>query len=180
MFNFLTGFGWQAKLLIIAGVFIAGLATGWQFHGFKTKASLANTLAEAEKTRQNAQKKAAKIIENKQKTLYETKVVYRTIKDKIHEENDTRICFADANALQLWNDAINGTHTDRTEPAREARADGAIESQQADQEGYIATVEQVLNNAATNFQICNENDIKHNALIDSIKSLDGKMCVLNK
>ena len=77
------------------------------------------------------------------------------------------MCFADAESLSLWNRAIAGADTIRAEPAREATENADV----------IATVEQVLTNAAENFETCNSNAIKHNALIDKVDSLQGKMCV---
>lgn len=177
MISLLTNMGWQTKLIAIAALCIASFATGWQVHGWKTDAGLAHTLTKAEKTRQNIDSAQGKIVKDAQKAESETKIVYRTIREQIHEKNDNRVCFADADSLSLWNRAIAGADTHRPEPAAATDQAGATDPGNA---ATIATVEQVLTNAAENFQICNENAIRHNALIDAVETLQGKMCVCSQ
>ncbi|MGB2833005.1 MAG: hypothetical protein WBC07_08610 [Methylotenera sp.] len=164
--NWLGGLGWQIKLIIIALVFVAGTATGWQVHGWKFQASEGQSINQAIKTSQTLNTQAEKIIQIKQKQESEAKIVYKTIYKEIAAKNDDRICF-DAESLSLWNRSIIGADNNRTEPARATPENDAI----------VADVKEVLTNAADNFETCNSNAIKHNALIDKVESLKGKMCV---
>ena len=167
--NWLAGFGWQLKLLLIAATFAAGTATGWQIHGWKFKAAQGVSITQAKKTSRTLAEKTEKIIETKQKQESEAKIVYRTIYKEIAAKNDDRICF-DAESLSLWNRAIGGADYHRAEPVRETTENDAI----------VADVEEVLTNATENFEACNGNIIKHNALIDKVESLKGKMCVCHE
>lgn len=166
-FNLIGGLSWQTKLIAVAALCAASFVAGWRAHGYKTEAAQGRSIAKQEKTRQNAIVEVGKIVETQQKQEIQTKIVYRTIRERINEKDDKRICFADASALQLWNDAIAGADQHRPEPAAETTENAVV----------VATVEQVLSNAADNFQICNENAIKHNALIDAVEVYKGKMCV---
>jgi len=164
--NFIGGLGWQIKLLLIGLVFAAGTAAGWQIHGWKFKASQGVSINQAIKTSRTLAEKTEKIIETKQKQESEAKVVYKTIYKEIAAKDDNRICF-DAESLSLWNRSIIGADSNRTEPTRKTSQD----------ENLVADVKEVLSNAADNFETCNSNSIKHNALIDKIDSLKGKMCI---
>ena len=164
--NWLGGLGWQIKILLIVATFTAGTATGWKIHGWKFKASQGVSINQSIKTSQKLVEKTEKIIEIKQKQESEAKIVYRTIYKEIAAKDDDRICF-DSDSLSLWNRAISGADNNRTEPARATSENDAI----------VADVKEVLTNAADNFETCNSNAIKHNALIDKMESLKGKMCV---
>lgn len=163
----LSGFSLQTKALLIISVFIIGFGSGYKVCGAFKSASQSASIKRQLKTADTMHTDTKKQVKQLQTTLVETKIVYRTIKEKIHAENDTRICFADNIALQLWNDAIAGQDTPRPSVAGKAAEPYAI----------VATVEEVLTNASDNFETCNSNSLKHNALIDKVESLDGKMCV---
>lgn len=169
MLKLLSGFSLQTKAFLIGAVFIAGFMLGWTVHGWKTDAGQARSLNSQIKTATALQNQSAPIIEKKTEHLNNTRVVYRTIKEKVYEKNDTGICF-DAESLSLWNRAIAGADSNRSEPNG-----AAAESDTA--ERYVANVEQVLSNATDNYEICNSNKIKHNALLDKLETLKGKMCV---
>lgn len=169
MFNFLGGLSLQVKAFLIAGLLLAGFLLGWTVHGWKTDASLTRSINAQQKTATALQQQSEPIINEKIAKLAETRVVYRTIKEKVYEKNDTGICF-DAESLSLWNDAIAGADSHRSEPVRETRESDSAER-------YVANVEQVLSNAVDNIEICSSNKIKHNALLDKLETLKGKMCV---
>jgi hypothetical protein len=179
MFNpiaLLTGLSWQTKAIAIGALVLASFIAGWRVAVWKNAYSQGVSIAKAEKTAQTSIVKVEKVEQTKQNQLSDTKIVYRIIREKINDENDQRICFADASALQLWNASIAGAHQPTTEQLREAGPTGTTQSDPEAQD-ITATVEQVLTNAAENFQICNENSIKHNALIDTLEVYKGKMCV---
>lgn len=167
LLSLLSGFSLQTKALLTIGVFVVGFASGYKVCGAFKGASEGASIKRQLKTADTIQASTKKEVKQLQNTLVETKIIYRTIKEKIHAENDTRICFADATALGLWNESIAGENTPRPSPAGKTAEPYAL----------IATVEEVLTNASDNFETCNNNKIKHNALIDKVESLDGKMCV---
>ncbi len=165
--SLIGGLSWQTKLIAIGVLCIACFVAGWRVHGWKTDASQGVSIAKQEKTRQNAIVEVGEIVQEQQKQEVQTRVIYRTIREHINEQDDNRICFANSDALSLWNASIAGADQHRSEPAAETTENAAV----------VATVQQVLTNAADNFQTCNENAIKHNALIDAVEVYKGKMCV---
>ena len=167
--NFISGLSLQIKAAIIGILILGAFVAGWQVHGWKTDAGIANGINRDLKTSHTLGTQAEKIIEAKQVKEQEIKIVYRDIYHKIREQADDRICFTH-DSLQLWNAAITGADSNRTKPAGEATENAAV----------IATVEEVLTNAAENFETCNSNSVKHNALIDKIDALKGKMCVCSE
>jgi len=152
--------------MLIAVVAIVAFASGWTVHGWKTNSGQLTGIQKQVKQAEVLQNESKPIIEKKIDNLQKTEIVYRTIREKIYEKNDTDICF-DADSLSLWNSAIAGADNHRPELAREATENEAV----------VANVTEVLTNAADNFKTCNDNIIKHNALIDKAESLNGKMCV---
>jgi len=166
MISFIGGLSLQTKALIIAAVFLTGLASGWTVHSWKTNSGQLTGIQKQVKQAEVLQNESKPIIEKKIDSLQKSEIVYRTIREKIYEKNDTAICF-DADSLSLWNSAIAGADNHRPELAREA----------AENEAVVANVTEVLSNASDNFKTCNDNIIKHNALIDKAESLNGKMCV---
>lgn len=166
--NFITGLSANIKLGLIAALVLAAFVAGWTVQGWKTDSGIARGIDRDLKTSQTLNTQSEKIIETKQAKEREIKIVYRDIYHKIHEQADDRICFTH-DSLQLWNAAITGADSNRTEPVGEATENAAV----------VSTVEEVLTNAAENFETCNSNSVKHNALIDKINTLKGKMCVCN-
>jgi len=164
--NFISGLSANIKAGLIAVLVIGAFISGWTVHGWKTDAGIASGINRDLKTSQTLDTKAEKIIETKQAKEQEIKIVYRDIKHEIREQADDRICFTH-DSLQLWNAAITGADSHRAEPAGEATENAAV----------VATVEEVLTNAAENFETCNSNSVKHNALLDKLQTLKGKMCV---
>lgn len=164
--NFITGLSANIKLALIAALVLAAFVAGWTVHGWKTDVGIARGIDRDLKTSQTLNTQSEKIIETKQAKEQEIKIVYRDIYHKIHDQADDRICFTH-DSLQLWNAAITGADNNRAQPAGETEENAAV----------VATVEDVLTNAAENFETCNSNSIKHNALLDKLETLKGKMCM---
>ncbi|HEY9211112.1 MAG TPA: hypothetical protein VIO56_06840 [Methylotenera sp.] len=167
--NFISGLSTNIKAGMIAILVIGAFVGGWTVHGWKTDAGAARSIDHDLKTSQTLNTQAEKIIETKQAKEQEIKIVYRDIKREIREQADDRICFTH-DSLQLWNAAITGTDSHRAEPPGETAENAAV----------VATVEEVLTNASENFETCNSNSVKHNALIDKLQTLKGKMCVCHE
>lgn len=176
MLKFISGISWQTKLVAILALVAVSFATGWCVHGWKTDAGVTSTIAKVEKTRHSDEKNQADIVNDKQEAEQQVKIIYRTIREKIHDQNDQRVCFT-AESLQLWNDAI-GANTDihRRKPDGEAETTSAAETEQYQGQDIVATVTDTLKNATDNFEICTDNSVKHLALIERVRSLQGKMC----
>jgi hypothetical protein len=171
MFNPLTlvsGLSTQIKAGLIITLAIGSFIGGWTVHGWKTDAGLARSIDKQLSTASDLGKKAEGIIEHKQDNEKEIQYVYRDVVKKIYELPADNVCFTN-DSLQLWNRAIAGADSDRTKPTGETTEDDTV-----------ATVKEVLLNAASNYQICNSNSNKHNALIDKLDTLKGKMCVCSE
>ncbi len=161
--------GWKGYALTAALALAIGFTCGWQVQGWKKDAKQARGITKAEKTAQKLNTESVKIETKKQEQLQQTRIVYRTIRERINDAPDHRVCFDD-NAVRLWNDAIAGADLYRPEPAGAAR--------ETDTTQFVeATTTEILNNAANNYETCNANSIKHNALIDKIESLQGRVCL---
>ena len=111
--SLLSGFSLQTKALLIIGVFIFGFGAGYKVSGAFKKAGEGASIKAQLKTVDIIQADTKKAVQQVQTKLIETKIIYRTIKEKIHAENDTRICFADNVALSLWNESIAGKDSPR-------------------------------------------------------------------
>lgn len=179
---------WQTKLIAFLSACAICFALGWRVHGWKTDAGVTHTIAKVEKTRQSDEKEQGGIVDNKQKTQEAVRVVYKTIREKIYVQDDQSVCFT-AESLQLWNANIAANKdihrrksaggseaAETTEPEQEKNAGTEYESG----EDPVATVRDILSNATDNFEICTDNSVKHLALIDRVRSLQGKMCYCSK
>jgi hypothetical protein len=167
-----TGFGWQTKALVLLALLFAAFSSGWRVHAWKTDAALVSSINRTEKVRQNDQKQAGKII---QRVEVEKEVIRYVTKEIIKEipalPDADHVCFTNQ-SLSLWNRAITGADNHRTESSSSSEAP---ETAEADSEA-VATVKDVLLNATENIADCKENAASHNALLDRLDELDGKMC----
>lgn len=178
----LTEITWQTKLVVFLAAAAVSFATGWRVHSWKTDAGIARSTAKTQKTAQTLQEKTAPIVDAGIQEKEVVRIIYRTIKEKIYEQNDQSVCFSNE-SLQLWNSAITaGQDQHRSESAAEvpsansAAGEGDQEAGQRSDD-VVATVEQVLINGAENFQTCKEDGIMHDKLIDVLNVYKGMMCV---
>jgi len=91
-------------------------------------------------------------------------IVYRALKGEVKNVTDNRICFADNDALQLWNAALTGLPTAATGTAKETSTTNTVE----------VTDEQVLTNVIENFEQAKQIRDQLNALIDWYESSANK------
>ena len=165
--SLIGGLSLQIKALLIVGIAITSFTGGWKVHGWRTDAKQGHSI--------KGQIKTAIALANDSKTIIETKIVkekeikyvYRDIRNENNTLDDNRICFS-PESLSLWNRNIAGSDSDRAELAR------------APASTDTASAKEVIANAADNFETCNSNSVKHNALIDKIETLEGKMCICAK
>jgi hypothetical protein len=162
----------QFKLIAIGVLAIACFVAGWQTHGWKLSHDQARSIARTEKVAQNAIVKADKITDGAIKAQAQQTIVYKTIREKVYEKNDNRVCF-DADSLSLWNRAIAGTDSPRPQPTSESTTTETADNQ-------TATVKDVLLNGAENYETCNKVINWHNALVDVLDVYKGNMCVCSQ
>lgn len=181
MLKFISGITWQTKLIAIISLVAIAFAAGWRVHGWKTDAGVTHAIAKQEKTRQSLQQDKVKIVSDGDKQEKTDRAKFSDIREKINDQNDQSICF-NAESLKLWNDAISANQDSyRRRAIDQAGPVEAIE-RESDRDArenteVVASVEQVLNNAAENFETCTRNTNKHLQLIDAVRAINDKMCV---
>jgi hypothetical protein len=162
----------QVKIAAIAVMVALSFAAGWRVHAWRTDAALAHSIAKTEKTRQNDTVQADKIVKNvetvKEVIRYETIEIIKKVPALPDADH---VCFTH-DSLSLWNESIANANSYRPKP------DDAPKTSETSGTDYhfVATVKEVITNAAENNLICGENAANHDALIDRIEALDGKMC----
>lgn len=184
MINPLSNLTWQTKLVAIIALAVVSFASGWRVHSWKTDAGIVHAVAKQEKTRQSLQQGQAAILDAGDKQDKSDRAAFSKIREKINDQNDQSICF-NAESLKLWNDAI-GANTnsyrrrpsDQAGPSETAAGEGERSGESSGE--IVATVEQVLSNAAENFETCTRNTNKHLQLIEAVKSINDKACVCSE
>ena len=142
--------------LIAAGVaLVATFVAGWTINGWRHDANLKEALQDKIALQKQYDDYAREVAAKFQNQQAEQAIVYRNLKRKVQDVTDNRICFADNNALQLWNDALTGMPNTTTGTAKTTTsASTAI------------TDEQVITNAIENFEQAKAMRDQLNALID--------------
>jgi hypothetical protein len=149
--------------LIAVGVLIAFIA-GWTVNGWRHDAALKKSLQatiELQQAYDNYAREAVLKFQNKQT---EQVIVYRALKGEVKNVTDNRICFADNNALQLWNAALTGLPTATAGTTKTTSTTNTVE----------VTDEQVLTNVIENFEQAKQIRDQLNALIDWYESSANK------
>jgi predicted Fe-S protein YdhL (DUF1289 family) len=136
----MMGFSLQTKLIVLLAVVITAFGAGWKINGWRHDAEYKRKLEEIirQADMQDAQNRV--IISDLQKRKQEivTKEVIRYA--KIKEATDNRVCFANWDAVRLWNDALSGQESMSTDSAG---ATGATD-------GPAITDAEILENLNTN------------------------------
>ena len=140
-----------AFLLIIA------FTAGWKVQGWRYEARLRAVAEQNIKDMQRYQQEANIASKRLQEAEAKTKVVYREITKEIPHVTDNRVCFADNNALVLWNNALAGS-LPKAATGTSKEASGAV------------TDATVLENAVANFEQYKQVRDQLNALIDWIEA----------
>jgi hypothetical protein len=143
------------KHALIAGTIFVAFSAGWTVNGWRHDANLKEALqdkVELQKAYDDYAREVAAKFQNQQAAQT---VVYRDLKRKVQDVTDNRICFADNNALQLWNDALTGMPNTTSGTAKTTTYASTS-----------VTDEQVLANAIENFEQAKAMRDQLNALID--------------
>lgn len=142
------------KHALIAGTIFIAFSAGWVVNGWRHDANLKEALqdkVELQKAYDDYAREVAAKFQNQQAAQT---IVYRDLKRKVQDVTDNRICFADSNALQLWNDALAGMPNSTTGTAKTATSTDT------------ATDTAILINAIENFEQSKQVRDQLNALID--------------
>lgn len=144
----------NVRIMLIAGAFFVAFCTGWTVHGWKYDANLKKALQDTIELQQAYDRYAREVATKFQSQQAEQVVKYRTLKGKVKDVTDNRICFADSAAWGLYNSALTGdlpkatTGTAKTPPSTSA------------------TDTEVLTNVIENFEQAKQIRDQLNALID--------------
>ena len=145
----------NVRIMLIAGAIFVAFCTGWTVHGWKYDADLKEALQETIDLQQAYDRYAREVAVKFEQQQAEQVVVYRTLKGKVKDVTDNRICFADSNALSVWNSALTGdlpkapTGATQTPPSTDTVTDT-----------------EVLTNVIENFEQAKQIRDQLNALID--------------
>jgi len=142
--------------IIAVGVALSFLA-GWTINGWRHDGAMKKALQEKIELQQAYDDYAREAVIKFQNQQTQQVVVYRTLKGKIKDVTDNRICFADGNALSVWNSALTGN-------VPKAATGTAKTTTSTDTFG--ATDTEVLTNVIENFEQAKQIRDQLNALID--------------
>ena len=145
----------NVRIMLAVGAIFVAFCTGWSVHGWKYDANLKKALQDTIDLQQAYDRYAREVATKFQTQQAEQVIKYRTLKGKVKDVTDNRICFADGNALSVWNSALTGT-------VSKATTGTAKEAPSTD----TATDEQVLTNVVENFEQAKQIRDQLNALID--------------
>ena len=145
----------NVRLLLIGGAVFVAFCTGWTVHGWKYDANLKKALQDTIELQQAYDRYAREVATKFQTQQAEQVVKYRTLKGKVKDVTDNRICFADSAAWGLYNSALTGdlpkttTGATKTPPSTDTVTDT-----------------EVLMNVIENFEQAKQIRDQLNALID--------------
>ena len=140
--------------IIAVGVALSFLA-GWTVNGWRHGAALKKALQETVELQRAYDDYAREAVTKFQNQQTQQVIVYRDLKRNIKDVTDNRICFADGNALSVWNSALTGTVPK-----------AATGTTQTTASTDTVTDEQVLTNVIENFEQAKQIRDQLNALID--------------
>jgi len=144
----------QSKLYTAIAVIIASFFMGWKVHSWKTDAAEKARVEEQIALREAYDVLSREVVAKYNEKEATTTIVYRDLKRKVDDVTDNRICFADNDALQLWNSALSGVPKTPT---------GTTETSSGTD---TATDKQVIENAVENFEQYKRARDQLNSLID--------------
>lgn len=142
----------EIQRTIIAGIICFVL--GWTVNGWRYKAAETDALRQDVADAKVADTQSREIVKDHVERQAEAKIIYRTIKKEIPNVTDDRICFANADALSVWNRALEGVS---------GTAGGTVET--SGETGEV-TDREILENATENFEQYTEVRDQLNKLID--------------
>jgi hypothetical protein len=142
---------------LIAGAIFVAFSTGWIVNGWRHDGAMKKALQEKIELQKAYDAYAREVAAKFQSRQAEQVIVYRDIKRKVKDVTDNRICFADGNALSVWNSALTG-NVPKTATGTTKAPSSTTTSEVTD--------EQVLTNVVENFEQAKQIRDQLNALID--------------
>jgi len=142
------------KSIVIGVVLLITFLAGWTTNGWRHDANLKKALQETIQLQKVYDDYAREVTTKFQNQQAEQVIVYRDLKRKVSDVTDDRICFADGNALSVWNAALAGVPNTPTGTTKTPTSTNTV------------TDEQVLTNAVENFEQAKAIRDQLNALID--------------
>ena len=152
----------NVRIMLIAGAVFVAFCTGWTVHGWKYDANLKKALQDTIELQQAYDRYAREVVVKFEQQQAEQVVKYRTFKGKVKDVTDNRICFADSNALSVWNAALTGDLPKTTTGTTKTPTSTS------------ATDTEVLTNVIENFEQAKQIRDQLNALIDWYESSANK------
>ena len=142
------------KSIVIGVVLLITFLAGWTTNGWRHDANLKKALQETIALQKVYDDYAREVTTKFQNQQAEQVIVYRDLKRKVNDVTDNRVCFADNNALSVWNAALTGLPNAPTGVVKTPTSTNSV------------TDEQVLANAIENFEQSKQIRDQLNALID--------------
>lgn len=146
-------FNWKHAL--IAGAIFVAFSAGWTVNGWRHDAAIKKSMEETIALQKAYDTYARESVKKFQSQQANQVIVYRDLKGKVKDVTDNRICFADSNALSLWNNALTGMPDSTTRVAKTTTTTSTA-----------ITDNQVITNAIENFEQAKQVRDQLNALID--------------
>jgi hypothetical protein len=143
------------KAIAIGVVLLATFVAGWTTNGWRHDAQLKKALQETIDIQKAYDRYAREVAVKFETQQAEQVIKYRTLKGKVKDVTDNRICFADSTALSVWNSALTGDLP--TAPTGTAKETTSTDT---------ATDTEVLTNVIENFEQYKQVRDQLNALID--------------
>lgn len=113
---------WQVRVAIAGIVVIGAFTAGWKVNGWRYDAKIAEQLEEQVTLKQEADANARKLSEELQAQKQANQKLYDEMKRKVNHVTDNRVCFANWDAIRMWNEALHG---ESNVPKSAAGADGS-------------------------------------------------------
>lgn len=108
---------WLVVLLLALGLFGAGYAAGSKHASSECIANQAQAQQDAQAQIDETNTRREKVANKRETSREQIRIVYRTIKEKAHENTVAADCGLDADGLRLWNAANAGAaETLRSQP----------------------------------------------------------------
>ena len=147
----------NVKAVAVGVVVLASFVAGWTTNGWRHDAQLKKSLQETIVLQKAYDDYAREVAAKFQNQQAEQLVVYRNLKRKVKDVTDDKICFANSDALSVWNSALTGTVPKTSTGAAETPPDTNT---------FSATDTEVLANVIENFEQAKQIRDQLNALID--------------
>ena len=141
-------------MLACAVALVVAFGMGWKVNGWRHDAQLKEAMQKTIELQKVYDDYAREVAQKFQTQQAKQVIVYRDLKGKIDDVTDNRICFANSDALSVWNAALTGVPTTSTGTTQTTTGTDT------------ATDKELLANVIENFEQAKQIRDQLNALID--------------